>query len=575
MIATGTMAGALDESFSSDSVLELWDLPLQDAGATPVMQASATASARFNRVAWGCANASKPRGLVAAGLENGELAIWDVQALLSRAEQPLVTQNTIHKGPVRGLAFNRLHDKLLASGAVNGEIYVWDMDRPTKPFTPGARSQRIDEITSLGWNTQVSHVLATASSNGYTSVWDLRHKREVVALAYGGGAGTAGTGFGPGGVSNALASGGRRGMSAVAWHPSAATRLATASEDDTSPVIMLWDLRNSRAPEKVLTGHEKGILGLSWCQQDEDLLAACGKDNRTTVWNPQSCEMVAEMPPSANWAFDVQWCPANPNVLATASFDGRITMQSLQSTNTDEVPEVPAATNPDDLFSTLGEQNAVPSGGMSLKHPPKWLRRPASVAFGFGGQLVSVGGSANTSANAARTFPVHIHDIRTEPHIAERARRLYDALNNNTLVEFCAEQSQDPATRPVDVPNWKALQTLFHAGSRDELVELLGFAKADISAKVTEAVGALGLADLDEPVDEGADGAAASGEAASSCFVGCPVRAMKTESMLGRSTETVLGDRPASRRATSTSVATDASLSGACRWVPWSTVAGA
>ena len=32
---------------------------------------------------------------------------------------------------------------------------------------------------------------------------------------------------------------------------------------------------------------------------------------------------------------------------------------------------------------------------------------------------------------------------------------------------------------------------------------------------------------------------------------------MKTESMLGRSTETVLGDRPASRRATSTSVATE------------------
>jgi hypothetical protein len=31
-----------------------------------------------------------------------------------------------------------------------------------------------------------------------------------------------------------------------------ATRLVTASEDDTSPVIMVWDLRNARAPEKVL-----------------------------------------------------------------------------------------------------------------------------------------------------------------------------------------------------------------------------------------------------------------------------------------------------------------------------------
>ena len=25
----------------------------------------------------------------------------------------------------------------------------------------------------------------------------------------------------------------------------------TASEDDSSPIIMIWDLRNARAPEKV------------------------------------------------------------------------------------------------------------------------------------------------------------------------------------------------------------------------------------------------------------------------------------------------------------------------------------
>jgi protein transport protein SEC31 len=45
-------------------------------------------------------------------------------------------------------------------------------------------------------------------------VWDLRGKREVVALAYGGGAGTLG-----GAVGSGMAVGGRRGMSAIAWHP--------------------------------------------------------------------------------------------------------------------------------------------------------------------------------------------------------------------------------------------------------------------------------------------------------------------------------------------------------------------
>ena len=62
----------------------------------------------------------------------------------------------------------------------------------------------------------MQYALAASSSTGYTVVWDLRGKREVAALAYGGGAGTqAGVqSFGAG-----LAVGGRRGMSDVAWHP--------------------------------------------------------------------------------------------------------------------------------------------------------------------------------------------------------------------------------------------------------------------------------------------------------------------------------------------------------------------
>jgi protein transport protein SEC31 len=59
-------------------------------------------------------------------------------------------------------------------------------------------------------------VLAGASSTGYTVVWDLRGKREVVALAYGGGAGTL---AGQGSTGTGLAVGGRRGMSDIAWNP--------------------------------------------------------------------------------------------------------------------------------------------------------------------------------------------------------------------------------------------------------------------------------------------------------------------------------------------------------------------
>lgn len=48
---------------------------------------------------------------------------------------------------------------------------------------------------------------------------------------------------------------------------------------------MLWDLRNARASEKILTGHERGVLSLSWCMRDPGLLLSCGKDNCTLCWN--------------------------------------------------------------------------------------------------------------------------------------------------------------------------------------------------------------------------------------------------------------------------------------------------
>ena len=97
-------------------------------------------------------------------------------------------------------------------------MYIWDLKDPSKPYTPtpGTRSTKLDEITSIAWNQQVQYVLAGASSTGYTVVWDLRGKREVVALAYGGGAGTLAGQMSTGG---SLAVGGRRGMSDIAWHP--------------------------------------------------------------------------------------------------------------------------------------------------------------------------------------------------------------------------------------------------------------------------------------------------------------------------------------------------------------------
>ena len=38
---------------------------------------------------------------------------------------------------------------------------------------------------------------------------------------------------------------------------------------------------------------------------------------------------MAELPTSNQWSFDVSWCPRNPGVIASASFDGRVSVYSL------------------------------------------------------------------------------------------------------------------------------------------------------------------------------------------------------------------------------------------------------
>lgn len=440
-------------------------------------------SASFNRLQWGYVAPAHPHGVLAAGLDNGEFATWDAHKLLHGArEDAQIFRNNRHRGPVRGVDFNKLSPNLLGSGGVNGEIYIWDLHDPRQAYSPGERSAKLGDITALAWNNKMPPILASASNSGNTVVWDLRNKSEVSCLTYGGAGPAGGAAFGAPGARSG-------GTSSVAWHPHVATRLVTASEDDANPVVSVWNLRNAHAPEVVLQGHTRGILSVGWCSSDEDLLVSCGKDNRTILWNPQTGHSVGELSPSTNWTFDAQWCPRNPNLIATASFDGQIGVHSLQSIENDETAaaaarehEQAAALDDNDFFNNLPSVKAPALPAVSLVQPPKWLSRPVTAGFSFGGHLVSVHGNRST---------VQVHQIATEPGIVDRAERLQQAVANGTLEEFAQDQMQAAladTSNPEEASNWAALQTLFHAGARDELVTLLGVSRQELEQKIVPAL---------------------------------------------------------------------------------------
>ncbi|KAK9386228.1 hypothetical protein V1515DRAFT_628536 [Lipomyces mesembrius] len=457
-IATGTVAGAVDADFSSKSALEMWDLNLVDKStngfqlSSPVI--SVGAEARFHDLIWGGINASHPNGFIAGAQENGTLMLWDPEALLKDANSGPILSATNHTGAIKSLDFNPVQANVLASAGSKGEILVWDLDKPSAPLKPGSASSRLDEIESVSWNKSVAHILATAGNTGFTSVWDLKNKREVLHLFY----------PGPGG-------GGRRGVSSVVWHPDNSTKLITASEDDNSPVILMWDLRNANAPEKIFSGHDKGILSLSWCERDSDLLLSSGKDNRTMLWNPQSGELLGEFPIATNWTFETRWYARNPELFASASFDGKITVQSIQNTN--KADQVAAAPKPEgNDFWNAPSYVDTQQPTFSLKQPPKWLRRPVGASFGFGGKLVSL--QLDKSHTPATKSIVKINRFVIEPKMASETEKFEEALKNQNLTSI-AEARAETAVSDKDKHDWKVLLALYEKDPKRKIVDYLGY----------------------------------------------------------------------------------------------------
>lgn len=559
VIALGTVSGAIDSSFSTTTELELYEFNPSSSSSSSHPSSSraleqafgrklgaVTANARFNRLSWGLTpDNSRPFGVLAGGLENGELVIWDPKAILSSppvnatasasTDPTIIMRNRNHKGPVRGLDFNPVDTKFLASGATEGEISIWDLNNLSKSYSPGNRSQRLEDVTALAWNRQVFYILASASNNGSTVVWDLRNRKEIICLAH---------------------PAGRRPISSMAWHPDNPTQLITASDDDSSPGLLMWDLRNARAPEKTLHGHSKGVLSVSWCPKDSDLLVSCGRDNRTIVWNVPSGTAIGDMHYTNNWSFDTQWCGKNPDLVCVASYDGTVSVHSMQAT--EEIVSSSAANGVDSVSggfagfaSTASPANDDPfnisnfeqpsqSVKFTLPHAPKWIRRPSGVSWGFGGRLVSFsapiaqkdGGSGQMQQ---QQFVVTIRPIVSEPAFVVRARDLEsvktDAASaavstagalptpaaSSLAITFCQKisASTEASVSERDREIWKFIGVLFETGAREHILKFLGFDKEDVggSARLAEVLGRLRLAS--EPAMTGpakANPAAAGGD---------------------------------------------------------------
>ncbi|KAK8481088.1 hypothetical protein V6N13_046023 [Hibiscus sabdariffa] len=423
-MAAGTMAGAVDLSFSSSANLEIFKIDFtNDDREIPVVGECPT-SERFNRIAWGKTGSGSDEfslGLIAGGLVDGNIDLWNPLSLIRSlsSEQAHVGHLSRHKGPVRGLEFNAIAPNLLASGANDGEICIWDLSAPAQPShcppLKGSGSATQGEISFLSWNRKVPHILASTSYNGTTVVWDLKKQKPVISFA------------------DSV----RRRCSVLQWHPDVATQLVVASDEDDSPTLRLWDMRNIMSPVKEFVGHTKGVIAMAWCPSDSSYLLTCAKDNRTICWDMVAGEIVS------------------------SSFDGKIGLYNIEGCSRYGVGE-------DDF------------GAVSLR-APKWYKRPVGASFGFGGRVVSFRPQIGTSPSSE----VFVHNLAAEESLVSRSSEFESAIQNgdrSLLRVLCEKKSQESeyvihTKSQQDREMWGFLKVMFEddGTARTKLLMHLGF----------------------------------------------------------------------------------------------------
>ena len=381
---------------------------------------SITSNDTFHSIAWGSKGISDdiyPCGLIAGGMSNGSVYLWDVASIVrykgrSNAN-PLVCNVKGHRDNVVGLDFHPQQVNLLASCSNDGAVLVWDLKNPQQPtFQPPSQQMNPNSppTTCLQWNKKVPQILAHGNVHGETTIWDLRKSKAIITIR------------------NNQNSNHPIRATSLAWNPNDGVQLGVSYN---TPIAEIWDLRKMRSGvpiSKLSGGHSGSILSLAWNSYDSNVLLSTGDDGRLFCWDANQGQVCYEYPQQGNINYEMHWSPNIPSILSTCSYEGRVTLQSIQNAG---------------------------------KHCPKWLKKPGGSSFGFGGAVVSFGNPTDTkTGNEKGTTKVNLHKFVSEPKLYDLSKELHTIVSQNQYIQLC-EKKLSSINDPDDAYVWKYLSILF------------------------------------------------------------------------------------------------------------------
>ena len=213
---------------------------------TPSVLGSIKTTSRFASLGWSSFSSSSnssgskyPMGLLAGGLVDGTVCLWNPSTILRKQQQQQQQQHgplkqdealvakLVHlhaSTAVSALQFSPIPETahLLATAGLNGQVKIINLEHPEHPtFTSPDSSEGLVVTTQVAFNTQVSHILASSYGNGTVTIWDVRQKKPWCELR-------CDANMTP--------------IADMVWNPTQGLHLITASADDRYPALKLWDL---------------------------------------------------------------------------------------------------------------------------------------------------------------------------------------------------------------------------------------------------------------------------------------------------------------------------------------------
>lgn len=398
-------------------------------------------------------------------MDNGSINIYNPKRILhgqndGSIDAALLASIEGNNGAITALQFNPHggSENILATGSSKGEILITSLDNPAQPTVTVPSNNTADlsgaEITQMAWNPEVAHIVASSAGNGIVTIWDLKQNKPWCELRCE--------------LSGAS-------VSDLAWNPVNGMHLITASADDRNPVMKLWDLRASMSmPLATLEGHTQGILSMSWCPHDDNLLLSSGKDNKTYLWDIQTLKPFTEIPhddQSSNQSiperssselygasgltssqqkrYDIKWSPIRRGIISTCSFDRKVQIHSI-----------------------VGSAD-------KCGRPPKWMKPSCGASFGFGGAIVKFSSENKT---------IDIESYVEEPFIKAAVLEYENKISQNDYAGYAAEKASNAAYKNdiYDEQIWSFLNVMFDSQYKSKLLSLLGFDYNAVSERATQ-----------------------------------------------------------------------------------------